>query len=157
MSALQIAASEAFNFADFSIEFGPCCAPASVHVNLAALTSAALNLIENSYHASSGRGHIRVDAGCRDGALELGFQDDGPGISVQQQALIFEPFHSTRSNGTGLGLPVARAVARAHAGDLVLAECATGSRFVLHLPLIERVADEATAQLGAPINSSHVE
>ncbi len=77
------------------------------------------------------------------------FHDDGPGIAPEQQASIFEPFFTTRSNGTGLGLAVARAVARAHAGDLVLEPDTCGACFVLRLPLI---ASENGVHTATPVS-----
>lgn len=72
--------------------------------------------------------------------------DDGPGVDPALAPHIFEPFRSAKPGGTGLGLAVSRAIARAHGGDLVYAgpaddrpeptpERRPGARFVLTLPL----------------------
>lgn len=135
LAALENAAQDACGSADYRLEFSAAPDSATIYANQAALISAALNLIENSYQACQGRGVMQVSSCVKDGHLEVLFADDGPGISDAQAALIFEPFHSTRSNGTGLGLPVARAIARAHAGDLSLRESAPGACFELRVPL----------------------
>ena len=46
--------------------------------------------------------------------------DEGKGIPEEVMDQIFEPFYSTSPEGTGLGLPIARRIARAHGGDLVI-------------------------------------
>lgn len=105
-----------------------------IYANLDALASVALNLIENAVQACGNDVVIRVCAAADD-AIRISFRDNGPGIAPDAQDLVFEPFHSGRTNGTGLGLPVARAVARAHGGDLVLDPQPPGACFVLTLPI----------------------
>ena len=60
--------------------------------------------------------------------------DDGPGIAEDALPRLFEPFFTTRPQGTGLGLAVVRAVARAHGGDISVEPLRQGTRFILHLP-----------------------
>jgi signal transduction histidine kinase len=64
-------------------------------------------------------------------------EDDGPAIDPTVRATLFEPMRSTKARGLGLGLPIARALARAMRGDLSL-EDAEGKAFRLELPLTER-------------------
>jgi two-component system sensor histidine kinase PilS (NtrC family) len=74
------------------------------------LREVVLNLLNNAVrYASGGPGSIRLDL-VRDKAqrLELHVQDDGPGISPEVRAHLFEPFYTTSSKGTGLGLYLAR-------------------------------------------------
>jgi two-component system sensor histidine kinase MtrB len=66
-------------------------------------------------------------------AVELAVTDDGPGVAPEQRAELFERRAPT-ARGAGAGLYVARHVARAHGGDLVLADAGTGARFLLRLP-----------------------
>ena len=62
--------------------------------------------------------------------------DTGPGIDEQTRAKIFRPYFTTRSGGTGLGLPTARRIIEAHHGHLELhSEPGTGSDFVIVLPM----------------------
>ncbi len=142
MATISIAIDEAFSGPEFTISIG--CAPTAcaVYANLAALTSICLNLVDNARQACNGHGAIALTAHCHSGYLELAFADAGPGVEPALAATIFEPFFTTRANGTGLGLAVARAVARAHAGDLTLAAgTAAGACFVLCLPLASTVGD----------------
>ncbi|MRW94797.1 PAS domain-containing protein [Duganella sp. FT80W] len=74
------------------------------------LREVVLNLLNNAVrYASGGPDSIRLDL-VRDKAqrLELHVQDDGPGISPEVRAHLFEPFYTTSSKGTGLGLYLAR-------------------------------------------------
>ncbi|MYM68992.1 PAS domain-containing protein [Pseudoduganella sp. FT55W] len=85
---------------------------AGTHVRFDALhmREVVLNLLNNAVrYASGGPDSIRLDV-VRDKAqrLELHVQDDGPGISPEVRAHLFEPFYTTSSKGTGLGLYLAR-------------------------------------------------
>ncbi len=67
-------------------------------------------------------------------SLQVQVIDEGPGISDEHLERVFEPFFSTRSRGTGLGLPIARRLAEAHGGSLELRSKPTGTTAVLTLP-----------------------
>jgi signal transduction histidine kinase len=61
--------------------------------------------------------------------------DDGPGIAPDHLDAVFEPFVTTREGGTGLGLPLARSVARLHGGELRLeSRPGHGTRAILDVP-----------------------
>ena len=138
LTGIEVAATDAFASDEFEIEIQQSSGGGSIYANAAALTSISLNLIENSFYACNGEGRICIRPLCAEGTLALIFDDDGPGIDAEEIEKIFEPFHSTRTNGTGLGLSVARAIARAHAGDIsVDADVYTGARFVMKLPLTD--------------------
>lgn len=88
-----------------------------------ALKRCIANLVENA--CKYGR-HARVTAHDLGDCLEIQIADDGPGIPDDQLEQVFEPFYRLESSrgrdtgGAGLGLPLARNIARAHGGDLVL-------------------------------------
>jgi len=96
------------------------------------LASALVNLLDNALAFSA---HARLEAARHDGGVTLAVHDDGPGIDAETAQRIFEPFFTTRAGGTGLGLAMARSVARAHGGELSLVPGPRGARFELHLPL----------------------
>lgn len=149
VAAIDTAQREAFSLASFAVEWAPLAVDGAVNVNLAALTSIALNLIDNAAQACAGRGRLRIAAALRGDAVEFAFSDEGPGIAAAERQAVFEPFFTTRANGTGLGLPVARAVARAHGGELELQEgTAVGTTFLLRLPLA--VPDASPYTTSAP-------
>lgn len=95
-----------------------------------------INLILNAADAMSPNGgDLRITARAWDDNVELLFHDGGPGVSVEEQTDIFEPFFSTKDGGTGLGLTVSYNIINAHGGTLeLLPERAPGACFRILLP-----------------------
>ena len=94
------------------------------------------NLIDNAI--KYGEGDIEVAARSENGAYEIEVRDRGRGIAPEQQSMIFERFYRVQhsGDGAGLGLPIARWIARAHGGDVVLRLSGdAGSVFVATLPV----------------------
>jgi signal transduction histidine kinase len=83
-----------------------------------ALEQLVLNLLLNAADATpSGRSAgVRVDTSESDVGVTV--WDEGPGIPIEVRQKLFEPFYSTKTDGTGLGLTIARRIARAHDSDL---------------------------------------
>ncbi len=95
-----------------------------------------VNLVRNAAEAAGSGGRVSVSLTERNGTAEVAVEDSGPGIPSAHRARLFEPFFTTKAGGTGLGLAVSRAIARAHGGDLAADAGATGgARFALRLPL----------------------
>jgi two-component system sensor histidine kinase PilS (NtrC family) len=94
------------------------------------------NLLINSAHAMHGKGHIRVAVGTVDTGCEITFIDDGPGIPSEIRQKIFTPFFTTKSRGSGLGLPTAKRLVEAHDGQIAI-DCpaAGGTIVVVRLPI----------------------
>ncbi|KIF60900.1 histidine kinase [Pseudomonas fluorescens] len=84
------------------------------------LVGALLNLIENAIQASAGEARLKVHCYTRGNTLRLCVSDNGSGIEPTVLARLGEPFFTTKVTGTGLGLTVVKAVARAHQGELTL-------------------------------------
>ncbi len=84
------------------------------------LVGAILNLIENAIQASAGDVRLKVHLYTRGNNLCLCVSDSGSGIDTKVLARLGEPFFTTKTTGTGLGLTVVKAVARAHQGELQL-------------------------------------
>ena len=78
------------------------------------------NLLVNSAHAMGGRGRIRVDVSTEDSACLVAFRDDGPGIPPEVREKIFTPFFTTKSRGSGLGLPTAKRLIEAQNGAIAI-------------------------------------
>ena len=96
------------------------------------------NVILNALEAMSGTGRLRVETRESNGEVAVRVEDTGPGIAPDEIARIFEPFHSTKQKGSGLGLAVAERIAAAHGGGLVVeSEPGRGARFSLILPRAE--------------------
>ncbi|MFO0741642.1 MAG: HAMP domain-containing sensor histidine kinase [Labilithrix sp.] len=85
---------------------------ASLSVDADRLSRALHNLIDNALKAGEGKVEVRVE---RD---QISVRDHGPGIAAADRQRIFEPFVTTRTRGTGLGLAVARRIAEQHGGSL---------------------------------------
>lgn len=115
------------------------------------LLQATLNLVRNAVEANAGRIILRsrAEAGWRDAhgqrvpALRIEVEDDGDGIPDAVATTLFEPMVSGRADGTGLGLALAREIAREHGGELTLQQRQTGSCFVLLLPRHPRPGEHA--------------
>jgi len=103
-----------------------------------ALSEVLSNLIINAIEAQPNGGRVRVGLMQTPENLEIRVEDDGPGISQEVRAKIFQPFFTTKATGTGLGLSiVARRVAEM-GGEVVYespARDAKGTRFVVRLPV----------------------
>jgi two-component system sensor histidine kinase FlrB len=101
------------------------------------LVGTVLNLIENSIQAGGREARLKVHLYSRGQALRLCISDNGPGIDPDTLVRLGEPFFTTKTTGTGLGLAVVKAVARAHQGDVQLrSRPGRGTCAILTLPLI---------------------
>jgi len=95
-----------------------------------------INLILNSFDAMPNGGHLTITGRLAGGGVEVLFQDSGPGVPIDQQRNIFEPFFSTKEGGTGLGLTVSYNIVTAHGGTLeLLTNHGRGACFRLFLPI----------------------
>ena len=107
------------------------------------LVGALLNLIENALQAGTPQVRLKVHLYARDNTLRLCVSDSGSGIEPKVLERLGEPFFTTRATGTGLGLAVVNAVARAHQGQLLLhSRPGRGTCALLSLPLIPCEAQE---------------
>ena len=101
------------------------------------LVGALLNLVENAVQASQGVVRLKVHLYRRGSDLRLVISDSGSGIEPQVLARLGEPFFTTKTTGTGLGLAVVKAVARAHQGEFQLvSRLGRGTCAQVTLPLI---------------------
>lgn len=92
------------------------------------------NLLRNAAQASPRGGAVRALVRCDAGRVRLTVEDDGPGVPEDRAAELFEPFFTTRPEGTGLGLALARAVAESHGGAIRYARSGGVTRFEIELP-----------------------
>jgi signal transduction histidine kinase len=94
-----------------------------------------LNLLLNGVQAIEGDGTIRVDIGSRGDFVTIDVTDSGRGISPQNLPNIFRPFFTTKGNGTGLGLSLARRIVEEHHGLIEVSSIVgKGSKFTVLLP-----------------------
>jgi len=114
---------------------GDLCIPGNADALLGAFT----NLINNALEHGGNGVHVQVELGrAGDGQVTLVFRDDGPGIPADIRAQVFDPFFTTRSDGTGLGLAVVQSVILAHRGRVRLDDAGTcGACFLIELPAVQ--------------------
>ncbi|MCP4698699.1 MAG: hypothetical protein GY862_17880 [Gammaproteobacteria bacterium] len=96
------------------------------------------NLALNAAQAMNGKGVLKVTT-AKNGALwEVSVKDSGPGIPRQDLNRIFQPFFSTKANGTGFGLAVCEIIAERHGGTISAhSETGEGATFVVRIPHYE--------------------
>ncbi|UHC14963.1 ATP-binding protein [Methylobacterium currus] len=106
--------------------------------DLVQLEQVLVNLLVNAAQAvagSAGRRDVGITVRGEPGAVRVTVSDTGPGVPPEQRARIFEPFHSTKPGGMGMGLAICRSCIDAHGGDLWLDEApGGGAAFHVRLP-----------------------
>ncbi|MGD8278456.1 MAG: ATP-binding protein [Gemmatimonadota bacterium] len=109
--------------------------PLPVRGDPAGLEQLFLNLLQNAAQALRPGGRANVRARVEGDAIVLTVSDDGAGIPEDLQQRVFDPLFSTRSEGTGLGLTIARRIAEAHGGGVELeSEPGAGTHVRVRLP-----------------------
>ncbi|MCW8333504.1 sensor histidine kinase [Vibrio paucivorans] len=110
--------------------------------NANAIASALSNLVMNAIQIAGKNSQIDVFFRPVNNELKISVQDSGPGVPAELQSKIMEPFFTTRSQGTGLGLAVVQMVCRAHDGRLeLISEQGDGACFTMCIPLQREAAD----------------
>jgi signal transduction histidine kinase len=108
-----------------------------------ALSEVLSNLIVNAMEAQPDGGRVRISVGRYDRRLDIVVDDDGPGITAQLRAKIFQPYFTTKATGTGLGLAIVARRIEELGGTLAVESPlrnGKGTRFHLTLPLAEEDA-----------------
>jgi heavy metal sensor kinase len=101
-----------------------------------------LNLVDNAVKFTPDKGAVTLDLKTSNGSYRLSVSDNGPGIPAEARHHIFERFYradrsraKAEDGGAGLGLAIARWIARAHDGDIELDDSSgTGTKFIVRLP-----------------------
>jgi PAS domain S-box-containing protein len=105
------------------------------------------NLFINAIQAMSAQGTLTVTTSAAPDGMRVAVLDTGPGMSESQLAQIFEPFYTTKTRGTGLGLPICRRVVEAHNGTLsVESEPGKGAEFTITIPYRKRTRSVSPAE-----------
>ncbi|HEV8123654.1 MAG TPA: HAMP domain-containing sensor histidine kinase [Gemmatimonadales bacterium] len=94
------------------------------------------NILRNAVEAMNGTGMLDVVVSERDAGVEVVVADHGPGIPAERKARIFDPYFTSKSDGTGLGLTLVRQTVEAHGGSIRVSDTpGGGATFRLWLPL----------------------
>jgi len=93
------------------------------------------NLVLNAIDATAKGGTIELSAAVGEREVTIAVRDDGPGITLDQQARVFQPYFTTKKQGTGLGLFVSRKLVNQHGGRMQFDSApGRGTTFTIHLP-----------------------
>ncbi len=94
-----------------------------------------INLLINAFAAVTANGQVSISSFRAEEGVMIAVEDNGTGISPDHINHVFNPFFTTKTRGTGLGLAVSKKIARDHQGDLVVKSVVgRGSSFTLILP-----------------------
>ena len=100
------------------------------------LRQAMVNLIKNAAESSSAGNSIELEISADDQTLFLSVKDHGCGIPPEELEQLFEPFHTTKSYGTGLGLPIVHKIITSHNGAISINSVeGAGTSIHISLPL----------------------
>jgi two-component system, sporulation sensor kinase E len=103
------------------------------------MKQALLNLVKNALAAMPGGGKLRLAAERVEDEVRLTVEDSGVGISEEDLPKIFEPYFTTKENGTGLGLTITFKIVREHDGEItVSSRPGQGSSFTINLPVPQK-------------------
>jgi two-component system, sporulation sensor kinase E len=97
------------------------------------------NVIKNSLEAIKSRGILRIRTDMDESHVLIGFTDTGGGISAENLSRVFEPYFTTKTTGTGLGLLIVRRIVREHGGELSIESSeGKGLTLMIRLPYIDK-------------------
>jgi signal transduction histidine kinase len=95
-----------------------------------------LNLLLNAIQSMDKPGTIRVTLEQDEDLAVISVSDEGKGIATENLSQIFRPFFTTKGQGTGLGLSLARRMVESHGGSItVTSEVGIGTQFEVRLPI----------------------
>lgn len=137
LSKIRMLAGEDFKKRGISIEARLSPGEIEAWLDPRALQQVLLNLLANSADALQGREEARIiiSSAKNDGMLEISVEDNGCGISREQQRNLFKPFYTSKPSGTGLGLVITKNIMVKMNGEIeVESERGRGTKVILRLP-----------------------
>jgi two-component system, sporulation sensor kinase E len=110
-----------------------------IRVDKDQIKQAFFNIIRNAFQAMPDDGRLRISLSTSDQFMRISFLDTGVGIRREDFGRIFEPYHTTRPDGSGLGLMIVQRIVQDHGGQIeVVSKEGAGTGFTIELPLVER-------------------
>ena len=100
------------------------------------------NIANNAFAVLKGQGSFKVQCRKVDANLEIRLSDSGPGIPMKIRKSLFEPFVTYgKSEGTGLGMHIAKEIIHAHRGSIILEDTEVGASFLITIPFSENKSE----------------
>lgn len=110
-----------------------------LHLNAKEMKQLILNLCRNAMEAMDDKGDLTIETRMAGERVELRVKDTGFGIPKDKLDRLFEPFYTTKSKGTGLGLALCMSIVQRHHGTItVQSEEGVGTTFTISFPLVDR-------------------
>lgn len=93
------------------------------------------NIIKNALQAMESEGILKISTEVTSRFVSVSFEDNGPGISSENLGAIYEPYRTTKEEGSGLGLMIVQRILRDHGGEIEISSTPDhGTSFTLHFP-----------------------
>jgi two-component system C4-dicarboxylate transport sensor histidine kinase DctB len=109
-------------------------AAAKVRARHVQLEQVLVNLLQNAVQAAGEGDEITLAIAATEGNVQLSVTDKGPGVPEELRDSLFQPFVTSKREGLGLGLAIARDIMRQLGGDLLHDDSAVGTRFTMVMP-----------------------
>lgn len=107
----------------------------AVAVDEAQVKQVFFNVIKNALQAMEDGGILKIGTHQTDRFVSVAVEDNGPGIDPEKLGAIYEPYHTTKAEGTGLGMMIVQRIMRDHGGEIEInSEPGRGTRLVLRFP-----------------------
>ncbi|HEY5777286.1 MAG TPA: ATP-binding protein [Terrimicrobiaceae bacterium] len=124
---------------DILVELELDKALAPLEIDRDQIKQAFYNIIRNAFQAMKSGGILRIRSGADETHQFVSFSDTGGGISPENISRVFEPYFTTKSTGSGLGLLIVRRIVRAHGGEVIIeSEQNRGLTLTIRLPRADR-------------------
>lgn len=110
-----------------------------IRVDRDQIKQAFFNIIKNAFQAMPDGGRLTITLSSGSTHLEVCFEDTGNGIDAEELGRVFEPYHTTKSTGSGLGLMIVQRIVQDHGGHIeLMSKPKEGTRIAILLPFAER-------------------
>ncbi len=111
----------------------------TVHLDRSQIKQVFFNLIKNALEAMPDGGSLKIVFGVGDAYVDIAFIDTGKGIASDELGRVFDPYHTTKAKGSGLGLMIVQRIIEEHGGEIELSsKPGEGTCFKIRLPRSER-------------------
>lgn len=135
----------------------PPASPVIIEADTEQLKQVLINLVQNGLESLNSKGMVRVSWKETGDRIVIRVQDSGSGIPPEHLSRIFDPFFSTKGDGTGMGLSICHRIISEHGGQVhVTSQPGRGTTFNIHLPLRQPSREEELASEPEPVSLAHM-